>query len=111
MRKLTSNRKWSGIVLGILTVILLLFLLLSVVVLMGLPFLFDAPGSTDIPAVWTIFWGGIGLPVVIAVTIVLSWVLFFFKLHTVALLSTALPLLYLLVLFIIYQLQGGIHSW
>jgi hypothetical protein len=110
LRKLTGSRKWSGIVLGILTVILILLLLASVVALMGLPFLFDAPGSTEIPALWTIFWGGIGLPVVIVVTIVLSWVLFLFKLNTAALLSTTLPLLYLLVLFVIYQLQGGVSS-
>ena len=37
---------------------------------MGTPFLFDAPGSTDIAALWTLFWGAIGLPVVILVTIV-----------------------------------------
>lgn len=108
MRRLTSSRKWSGIVLGGLTVLLILVLLLSVVALMGLPFLFDAPGSTEIPALWTIFWGGLGLPVVIVVALVLSWVLFLFKRHAAALLSTALPLLYLLALFVIYQLQGGV---
>lgn len=110
MHRLTGSRKWSGIVLGILTVLLVLVLLLSVVALMGLPFLFDAPGSTEIPALWTIFWGGLGLPVVIVVTLVLSWVLFLFKQHAAALLSTTLPLLYLLVLFVIYQLQGGVPA-
>lgn len=110
MRRLTSSRKWSGIVLGILTVLLILLLLASVVALMGLPFLFDAPGSTEIPALWTIFWGGIGLPVVIAVAIVLSWVLFLFKQHAAALLATTLPLLYLVALFVIYQLQGGVPA-
>ncbi|HHY57272.1 MAG TPA: hypothetical protein GYA08_17755 [Chloroflexi bacterium] len=110
MRRLTDSRKWSGILLGLLTVILILFLLASVVALMGLPFLFDAPGSTEIPALWTIFWGGLGLPIVIAVTIVLSWVLFLFKRNAAALLSTTLPLLYLLVLFVIFQLQGGVQA-
>ncbi len=110
MRRLTNSRKWSGILLGLLTVILILFLLASVVALMGLPFLFDAPGSTEIPALWTIFWGGLGLPIVIAVTIVLSWVLFLFKRNAAALLSTTLPLLYLLVLFVIFQLQGGVQA-
>lgn len=110
MRRLTDSRKRSGILLGLLTVILILFLLASVVALMGLPFLFDAPGSTEIPALWTIFWGGLGLPIVIAVTIVLSWVLFLFKRNAAALLSTTLPLLYLLVLFVIFQLQGGVQA-
>ena len=105
---LTGSRKRSGIVLGILTVLLIAALLLSLVMAMGTPFLFDAPGSTDIPALWTVFWGAIGLPVVILVTIVLSWVLFLFKLNLAALLSTALPLVYLGVLAIIYQLQGGV---
>lgn len=108
MRRLTASRKWSGVLLGILTVILILFLLASVAALMGLPFLFDAPGSTEIPALWTIFWGGLGLPVVLLVTIVLCWLLFLFKRHAAALLSTTLPLLYLLALFVIYQLQGGV---
>ena len=107
---LTGSRKRSGIVLGILTVLLIVILLLSLVAAMGTPFLFDAPGSTDISALWTVFWGAIGLPVVILVTIVLSWVLFLFKLNLAALLAIALPLVYLGVLFIIYQLQGGVQA-
>lgn len=108
MRWLTESRKRSGIVLVILTIVLVLFLGVSIFLLMGLPFLFDAPDSTEIPALWTIFWGGLGLPVVIVVTIVLAWVLYLFKLNTAALISTALPLLYLAVLFVIYQIQGGL---
>lgn len=110
MRWLTGSRKRSAIALVILTVILILGLLASLVVAMGTPFLFDAPGSTEIPALWTIFWGALGLPVVILVTIVLSWVLWLFKLNGVALLSTALPLVYLAGLFLFYQLQGGIPN-
>ncbi len=108
MRWLTGSRKRSAIVLAILTVILIAGLLASLVIVMGTPFLFDAPGSTDIPALWTIFWGAIGLPVVLLVTIVLSWVLWLFKLNGIALLSTALPLVYLFGLFLLYQVQGGI---
>jgi len=108
MSWLTGSRKRSGIVLGLLTVILILALLASLVVVMGTPFIFDAPGSTEIDALWTIFWGALGLPVVILVTIVLSWVIFLFKRNGAALLATLLPLLYLGALAILYQLQGGV---
>lgn len=108
MRWLTESRKRSGILLGVITVVLVLLLAASLLVAMMTPFLFDAPGSTEIAALWTIFWGAIGLPVVFLATILLSWVLFLFKRNTAALLSTLLPLVYLLILFVIYQLQGGI---
>lgn len=52
--------------------------------------------------------GALGLPVVIAATILLSWVIFLFKRNGAALLTTLLPLLYLGVLAIVYQLQGGV---
>ena len=97
----------TGTVLGILTVILILALVASTFAVMGAFFIFDAPGTTEIAAAWTLFWGILGLPVVILVAIVLSWVLFFFKQNRPALLSTLLPLLYIGVLAIIYQLQGG----
>ena len=107
MAWLTGSRKRSGIVLGLLTAILILALLASLVIAMGTPFIFDAPGSTEIAALWTIFWGALGLPVVILVTIVLSWVIFLFKRNGAALLVTLLPLLYIGVLSVIYQVQGG----
>ncbi len=108
MTWLTGSRKRSGIALGILTVLLIFALLASLVIAMGTPFLFDAPGSTEIAALWTLFWGALGLPVVILVTILLSWVIFLFKRNGAALLVTLLPLLYIGVLAIVYQLQGGI---
>ena len=108
MSWLTGSRKRSGIALGLLTILLILALLASLVIVMGTPFLFDAPGSTEIAALWTIFWGALGLPVVIAATILLSWVIFLFKRNGAALLTTLLPLLYLGVLAIVYQLQGGV---
>lgn len=108
MSWLTGSRKRSGIALGLLTVLLILALMASLVIAMGTPFIFDAPGSTEIAALWTIFWGALGLPVVILVTIVLSWVIFLFKRNSAALLATLLPLLYVGALAIVYQLQGGV---
>jgi len=97
----------TGTVLGILSVLLLLARAGSGFVVMGAFFIFDAPGTTEIAAAWTLCWGMLGLPVVLLATIVLSWVLFFFKQGGAALLSTLLPLLYIGVLAVIYQLQGG----
>ena len=108
MTWLTGSRKRSGIALGLLTVLLIFALLASLVIAMGTPFLFDAPGSTEIPALWTTGYDTLGLPVVILVTILLSWVIFLFKRNGAALLSTLLPLLYIGVLAIVYQVQGGL---
>lgn len=60
MSWLTGSRKRSGIVLGLLTVLLILALLASLVIVMGTPFIFGAPGSTEIAALWTIFWARSG---------------------------------------------------
>ncbi len=94
---LTKTRGRSALVLGGMTVLLGVLLVFSSVAAMFSLMIFDAPGSTENPTAWRIFFAVVGVPVVTLLAIVLSWVAFFLQHYQIALWISLVPVLYVVI--------------
>ena len=107
MHFLTSSRKRAGISLLVVTVIMLVFLALSVFLAIMSPMITDSMGTGgNDQAIWLAFGSMASLPIVILASIVLSWVLFLFKYYRTALLINLLPGINLIIAAIGFSMMG-----
>ena len=107
MRSLTSSRKRAGISLLVVTVIMLILLALSIFPAIMSPMITDSMGTGgNDTGIWLAFGSAASLPIVILLSIGLSWVLFLFKRYRAALLINLLPIVNVILLAIGFTIIG-----
>ncbi len=107
MHFLTSSRKRAGISLLILSMIMLVLLAFSIVPAIMSPMITDSMGSGgNDTGIWIAFGSAASLPIVILVSIVLSWLFFIFKWYRAALLINLLPITNVILLLIGFYMVG-----
>ncbi|MCB0116733.1 MAG: hypothetical protein R2873_11960 [Caldilineaceae bacterium] len=94
MSFMTRSRRRAAISLSVFTLLLILLLAASSLMAMFSPMMFDAPGSTEDPAIWRTFYSIIAAPVITLIGIVASWIAFWLRRHGTALIIAILPIVY-----------------
>ena len=107
MKSLTSSRKRTGSSLVVVTVIMLIRRARASVPASMSPRSTDSMGTGgNDTGIWLAFGSAASLPIVILLSIGLSWVLFLFKRYRAALLINLLPIVNVILLAIGFTIIG-----
>jgi hypothetical protein len=90
----------------VVTILLGLLALASLPMIMMSPMMFDAPGSTENNSLLFAFFSMLAFPVVVVLSLIVSWILFLREKRKAAFLVTLLPFLNILLV-VVSLAQAG----
>jgi len=97
LKKETKTRKNTRIYLIVASSLFGILILPSLPMIMMSAMMFDSPGSTESTPTWVIFSSMIAYPFVTVIAISFAWIFFVRKKNLLAIISTSLPLLTIII--------------